>query len=396
MSRCLSDRRVDHVVLERGRVGERWRSERWDSLRMLTPAWQSRLPALRHRVPQPDGYMTKAEVIDLLEAYAASFAAPVQAGTTVREVVQVDGGYRVGTSGGDFFAENVVVATGHCASPYVPGFARRLEGVQHRTPSDYRRPGDLPPGGVLVVEASASGVQIAEELRAAGREVTIAAGAHTRVPRRYRGRDIMWWLEAIGALADRIELRSDPEAARRLPSMQLVGRAGPPLDLGTLADDGVRVVGRVLDAEGTRLRIADDLARTTATADDKLSRLLDRIDAFVDLWGLRRVVGPPERPTRVSLPRGPSNMDLRAERIASVVWATGYRRTYPWLRVPVLDERGEIVHSGGVTPAPGLYVLGMQFLRHRTSSWLDGVGRDAAYLADHIDLRRRRASPVAA
>lgn len=396
MSRCLGERGIEHVVLERGRVGERWRSERWHSLRLLTPRWQSRLPGFSYRGPDPDGFMSRREVIRYLERYARSFPAPLEEGVTVEELDRDGDGYRVVTDRGAWRASCVVVATGHCDRPAVPPFARALpRDVLQISPTTYRRPSDLPGGGVLVVGASATGVQLAAELQASGRPVLLSAGRHVRLPRRYRGRDVMAWLDAAGVLSEPAEAVRDHEAARRQPSMQLVGRPDHrSIDLGTLHAAGVRVVGRALGVEGGRVRLADDLGSAVASAETRLARVLARIDAHVERAGLSAEAPPPEPVQPVRLPPSPTSLDLRAEGIRSVLWATGYRRVYPWLRVPILDARGEIVNAGGVTPAPGLYVLGLQFMRRRNSTFLDGVGADARDLTDHLAraLGARRAA----
>jgi len=387
MSHCLAESGVDHVVLERGRVAERWRSERWDSLRLLTPNWQTRLPGFRYRGPDPDGYMRVGEVVDFLERYARSFAAPLEEGTAVVSVEPVDGGYRVVTDRGAWEAPSVVIATGHCDTPLVPGFAASLAGdVVQLVPSRYRHPDHLPAGGVLVVGASASGVQLADEIHASGRPVTLAVGRHTRLPRVYRGRDILWWFDAMGLFDEPIDEVFDPAVSLSQPSLQLVGRPDrATLDLPALRARGVRLVGRATGAQGGRVLFADDLVAYTAAADARLARLIQRIDIFAARTGLDAEVGPPE-PFRPFLwpDAGPAEIDLRAEAIRSVVWATGFRRLYPWLKVPVLDARGEIRHQGGVTPFPGLYVIGLYFLRRRKSSFIDGVGRDAMELAAHL------------
>jgi putative flavoprotein involved in K+ transport len=387
MSRCLAGSGVDHVVLERGRVAERWRSERWDSLRLLTPNWQTRLPGFRYQGPAPDGYMRMGEVVEFLERYARSFAAPVEEGTTVLSVEPADGGYRVQTDRGAWETASVVIATGHCDTPLVPGFAGALsDDVVQLVPSRYRHPEQLPAGGVLVVGASASGVQLADEIHASGRPVTLAVGRHTRLPRVYRGRDILWWLDAMGVFDESIGDVYDPAVSRSQPSLQIVGRPDrATLDLPTLQARGVRLVGRASGVAGRRLLFADDLVAYTAAADARLARLIQRIDIFAARTGLDGEVGPPE-PFRPFLwpDAGPTQIDLRAEGIRSVVWATGYRRLYPWLKVPVLDARGEIRHEGGVTAFPGLYVIGLYFLRRRKSSFIDGVGRDAMELATHL------------
>jgi putative flavoprotein involved in K+ transport len=396
MSRCLGERGVAHVVLERGRIGERWRSERWDSARLLTPNWQSRLPEWYYRGSDPDGYMSMQEFVEYLEAYARSFDAPVQDGTTVQAVDRLaDGGYRVTTDRGVWAARNVVVATGHCDVPYVPAAAKDLAGdVEQLVPTKYRNPAGLLPGGVLVVGASASGSQLAAELRAAGRDVTLAVGRHIRLPRRYRGMDILWWLEMSGRFREEVEPGRQDRFYR---SMQLAGRSDARrVDLGALQDAGVRLTGRVVGTDGHRVTLADDLDATTAEADERLSRLLDRIDAFVTETGMDERVGPPERLAPVRPAPAPREIDLATEGIGTVIWATGFRRSYPWLRVPVLDERGEIRHRGGITPLPGLYVIGLQSLRRRNSNMIDGVGMDAEELSRHLAARRRRSEGSAA
>jgi putative flavoprotein involved in K+ transport len=387
MSRCLREREAEHVVLERGRVGERWRSERWDSLRLLTPNWHSRLPHWHYQGDDPDGYMTAGEFIDHLERYARSFDAPVLGGTTVQAVEKLDGGgYRVTTDRGLWVARNVVIATGHCGVPWVPPVASGLaEDVHQIVPSSYRNPGQAPAGNVLVVGASASGAQIAEELAAAGRKVTLAVGRHTRLPRTYRGRDILWWIDTMGGFM----APADPADEADSPAPQLVGHPDSrSIELGLLQERGIRLAGKVIEAEGHRIRFDDTLAEHVNAADEQLAATLAKIDEFATIMGLDDQVGPKETiaPTRVQ--HAPTELDLRAENVTTVVWATGYRRSYPWLKVPVLDERGEIRHQGGITDEPGLYVLGLRFQKRKNSNLIDGVGNDAAELALHLVQRR--------
>jgi len=397
MSRCLSDRAIAHVVLERGRVAERWRTERWDSLRLLTPNWLSRLPGFRYEGPDPDGYMTMPDVVDYLERFARFADAPVAERTAVTRVERYGSGFRVETTGGTWRSANVVVATGYCDEPVIPAFGAGLtDDITQTVPTRYRNPSKLPPGGVLIVGASASGVQLADELRAAGRDVVIAVGRHTRLPRTYRGKDILWWLDVMGMLGASADDVFDLEVSRHQPSLQLVGRPDRrTLDLGVLRAQGVRIVGRLLAAEGERVRFDDDLFATTAAADAKLATLIARIDAFVEKGGLTGSVEPPE-PFTPLWPQFtspvPATLDLKAEGIGTVLWATGFRRRYPWLAVPVLDLNGEIRHTGGVTPIEGLYVIGLTFLRRRNSAFIDGVGGDARELADHIAKRRGAAA----
>lgn len=388
MSRCLLDRGVDHVVLERGRVGERWRTERWDSLRLLTPNWHSRLPHWHYKGNDPDGYMTVPDFVRHLERYARSFDAPVRTGTTVKSVERVGhGAYRVTTDRGAWSANNVVIATGHCDVPWVPGFASGLaDDIFQIVPSDYRNPSQLPDGNVLVVGASASGAQLAEELALAGRKVTLAVGRHTRLPRRYRSRDILWWLDTMGGFM----APADPAEEASSPAPQLVGAPdNRSIDVGLLQARGVRLAGKVTAADGHLVRFEDNLADTVKAADDQLAATLPKIDEFATAMDLDDKVGPPETLRPIRLKQAPEQIDLRADRITTVLWATGYRRSYSWLKVPVRDERGEIRHKGGITDEPGLYVLGIRFMRRKNSNFIDGVGNDAAELSQHLAERLR-------
>jgi putative flavoprotein involved in K+ transport len=280
----------------------------------------------------------------------------------------------------------VVLATGECQSAAVPAIAHRLSpDVQQITLPEYRNPDALPPGGVLVVGASASGAQLADEILQSGRPVTLAVGRHTRLPRRYRGRDIMAWMDVAGIWDERAETVPDLERARCQPSLQLIGsRDGRTVDLPTLQQSGVRLVGRLTEIEDRALYFADDLAQTSGNADQKLARLLERIDDFIEANGLAGQADAPERIAPANVDASALRLDTAAAGIRTVVWATGYRRGYAWLDLPALDDRGELAHEGGVTPLPGLYALGLRFMRRRKSNFIDGVGRDAEELADHI------------
>jgi putative flavoprotein involved in K+ transport len=395
MSQCLSARGIKHVVLERGRVGERWRSERWDSLRLLTPNWMTRLPGWSYQGNEPDGFMTAGAFAGYLQAYADGCNAPVVQDTLVNAVRRTPLGYRIETNRGIWKAQAVIIATGHCDVPAVPAMGRMLSpSICQVTPSDYRNPAQLPDGGVLVVGAAATGVQLAEEIHRSGRPVSLSAGRHTRLPRSYRGRDIWWWLERTGLLDETIHDVSDLRRSRNQPSFQLVGRRdGRTLDLGVLRTAGVRMLGRAFTAEGSVIRLRDDLAETSAAAHDALKRLLSRIDPIADAAG-----APVDRASVHTIDLGPSPtvLDLEANGIRSVVWATGFSRNYSWLQVPVLDAKGEIMQQGGITPSPGLYVLGLRFMRRRKSNFIDGVGTDAAELADDVQSYLAPCARVAA
>ena len=386
-SRCLSGLGVDHVVIERGDVAQRWRTQSWDSLHLLTPNWMTRLPGFQYDGSDPNGFMSIPELIALFERYAAASLAPIEAGTTVESVERAHAGFRVATDRGVWSAKSVVVATGYCDRPAVPPASRRLaSSITQIVPADYRRPGQLPAGGVLVVGASSTGVQLADEIQQTGRQVTLAVGRHTRLPRHYRGDDIMRWLDRLGVLSQPAEAVHAIEISRQQPSLQLVGRSDhSSLDLGTLHAMGVRLVGRVRDITGHAISLAaDELLATMAAADIKMTEILMRIDRFITTNGLPATAPEPFRPTWPLAADSPDFLDLEAEGINTVIWATGYRRAYPWLRVPVLDARGEIVHEGAITPAFGLYVLGMNFQRRRNSSFIDGVGGDAWTIAEKI------------
>jgi putative flavoprotein involved in K+ transport len=385
-SRHLSARGLDHVVLERGHIGQRWQDSTWDSLHLLTPNWMNALPGRPYRGSEPDGFSSAASFVDELTDYAWSFDAPVAEQVRVQCVSGSDHRFEVVTDQGTWRAASVVIATGWCDRPAVPAMAGSLASDIHQVaPSDYHNPGSLPPGGVLVVGASATGVQLANELRAAGRDVTVAVGSHTRLPREYRGLDIYWWLDRLGFLDKTIDAMPDARQARREPSTQLVGRPdNRTLDLTTLQAGGVRLVGRLVGLDASRAGFASDLEATTAAADARMRRVLRDIDRHIDTNGLRGEVLPARRPPGVTAIDAVTDLDLRAAGIRSVLWATGYRRSYGWLRLPVLDDHGEIRQRRGCTPVAGLYVLGQRFQHYRNSSFIGGVGRDAAFVADQI------------
>jgi len=403
MSRRLSERSVDHVVLERGQVANSWRTQRWPSLRLLTPNWQTRLPGCRYTGDDPDGYMPAADVAATLTRYARLIDAPVRTATTVHTVRVAPEGFQIRANDDLLRARAVVLATGACNLPAIPDLAGAVPpSVTTLTPLAYRDPGQLPAGGVLVVGASATGVQLAAEIHQSGRPVTLAAGEHVRLPRTYRGRDIFWWMQATGLLAERYDQIDDLTRARHLPSPQLTGITPTTMtDLNSLTALGIRILGRLGRITDGTAQFSGSLANTCALADLKMNRFLTRADQWATTHGLDDELAPTHRfaPTRVD-PRAPLELDLTSGEITTVLWATGFRPDHSWLDIPVRDRTGRIRHDGGVvTGAPGLYLLGLPVLRTRASTYIHGAAADTRALAGHLHSyldSQHRSQPAAA
>ncbi|RWA75869.1 NAD(P)/FAD-dependent oxidoreductase [Mesorhizobium sp.] len=379
LSHCLGQADIEHAVLERGRIGERWRSQSWRSLRLLTPNWLNALPGSPYGGDDPDGFMGKAAFVETLEAYAGRWQAPIECGVEVLSCKRVGSGFALRTSAGDWSAKAVVVATGHCDRPMILFASDTRGGPLSLHASQYRSPGELPPGGVLIVGASSSGVQIADELARTGRRVTLSVGKHTRLPRLWRGKDIFFWLCRMGFMAQRPQDLANPESARRQPSLQLAGRPDrADVDLATLQALGVELTGRVRGIADREIAFADDLAAQIAAAEAKQARLLAEIDRFA---GDAR----PGRPEPVAVPPvRRRQLSLTDGSIRTIIWATGYQRSFGWLEPLALGADGELAHQGGVTSVPGLYAIGFRFLRKRDSNFIGGVGADAQAIAAEI------------
>jgi putative flavoprotein involved in K+ transport len=327
------------------------------------------------------------EVVRFLEGYARVVDAPVQSRTAVTGVQAIDPGYEVTTTQGVWRCASVVLASGACNRPVIPDLAAAVPpSVAMVTPMHYRGPEALDGRGVLVVGASATGVQLADEIHRSGRPVTLAVGEHVRLPRRYRGRDIFWWMHRSGVLDQRYDEVDDLVRARHVPSPQLVGsEQRVTLDLNTLAARGVRIVGRLAGVAGGVAQFSGALANVCKLADLKLNRLLDTFDAWADAAGLDGQIDAPQRFALTAAPSPALALDLRRGEIGTVVWACGYRPDYSWLHLPVLDRKGRVVHDGGVVRgAPGVYLLGAPFLRRRRSSFISGADHDTRELADHL------------
>jgi putative flavoprotein involved in K+ transport len=404
MSWWLAARSIDHVVLERGEVANTWRTERWDSLTLLTPNWQSRLPGFGYEGDDPNGFRTMPETIAFLERYARHVSPPLQTHCPVTAVRRTADGYEVVAGEGNWQCKAVVLATGAFNIAQLPKLSEAVPpDIAQLTTVEYRNPERLEPGGVMVVGAAASGAQIADEIQRSGRPVTLAVGEHVRAPRTYRGRDIQWWMDATGLNDERYDQVENLRRARNLSSFQIAGHADRRnVDLNALTSIGVKLVGRLAGIRDGKAQLSGSLRNLCELADLKQNRLLNTMDEWAAASGLSGAVDPPYRPepTRVEA-SPPLGLDFGRAGIRTIVWATGFRPDYSWLDVPVLDHKGNIRHDGGVvTEAPGLYVLGLPFLRRRKSSLIDGAGDDtrdlSAHLAAHLGARSAGMSAAAA
>jgi putative flavoprotein involved in K+ transport len=340
--------------------------------------------------------MTMGEVTEFIEHFAKVSGAPVRTGVNVTSVRRTDDGYHVTTSHGVVHSRTVVVASGACNQPVVPPLSDAVPpSVGQVTPLRYRDPTQLPDGGVLVVGASATGVQLAAELRRSGRQVTLSVGEHVRLPRTYRGRDVLWWMDVSGVWDQRYDEVDDLTRARRLPSPQLVGTPGrETLDLNTLTSMGVELVGRWAAVRDGHALFSGGLRNVLSLADLKMERLLDTFDEWAETEGYSAEAGPPERFVATRVPESTRlQLDLGSGEIRTIMWATGFRPDYRWLDVPVVNAKGQLNHEGGVVDSPGLYVLGLPVLRRRKSTFICGIEDDARevieHLAGHLAARRQ-------
>jgi putative flavoprotein involved in K+ transport len=387
MSARLTERSIDHVVLERGQVANSWRNERWDSLRLLTPNWQSRLPGMSYEGDDPDGFMAVPEIVAFIDSYAVNTNAPVVTGTAVSQVAPTSKGYQVTTSKGIWDCETLVVASGAANLANVPSLAAAVpNSIEMVTPMTYRSPECLDQRGVLVVGASATGVQLADEIHRSGRPVTISVGEHVRLPRAYRGYDVFWWMEAAGILEERHDEVDDIIPARHVPSPQLIGTPEHrSIDLNALGQLGVEIVGRLCSIRDGVAQFSGGLTNSCRLADLKMNRLLNRFDTWAHSEKAE-VFDPPHRFEPIRTPSAPTlEIDLCRQGIGTIVWATGYHADYSWLDLPVLDYKGQIRHLGGIVGnAPGMYLLGGNLLRARRSSYISGAVNDTDGLATHL------------
>jgi putative flavoprotein involved in K+ transport len=389
-SEHLANNGVSHLLVERSRIAERWRSERWDSLRANGPAWHDRFPTMTFADVDPDGFASRDSIVDYFVAYAQQIAAPIRCGVEVTALGRnPDGsGFRAETSGGIINAKNVIAATGPFQKPVIPASVPESSGIFQIHSSAYRNPDQLPAGGVLLVGAGSSGVQIADELARAGRSVYLSVGPHNRPPRRYRGRDFVWWLGALGLW----DVKTYDPALEHVTIAVSGAHGGHTVDFRNLATSGITLVGRAQTYSNGIMRFAPDLARNIAAGDADYLSVLDSADAYATRQGLdlpedpeARIIGP--APQCVIDPV--LQLDLLGNGVTSIVWATGYQLDFNWLKLDVFDEKGRPVHQDGVSKEPGLYFLGLPWLSRRASPFIWGAWHDAKYLAEHIAARRR-------
>lgn len=389
MSRHLRAQSVPHVLLERDRIAERWRTARWDSLVANGPAWHDRFPDLEFDRHAADDFVPKEEVAAYFERYAEKFDAPVRCGVEVQSASRIPGrsGFRIETSDGVIEAQRIVAATGPFQHPVIPPVIPADAAVMQMHSSAYRNPDQLPDGAVLIVGAGSSGVQIADELARAGRKVYLSVGPHERPPRAYRGRDFCWWLGVLG----KWDLAAPNPGTEHVTIAVSGAHGGHTVDFRKLAGLGVTLVGRTESLDGARLQFRDDLATNIAAGDASLRALLAEADAYVTAQGLDL---PPEPEAHVQLPdpdcvtQPLRSLDLQEAGIGCVIWATGFRQDYGWLKLDIFDDQGRPRHQRGVSVEPGVYFLGLPWQSRRGSSFIWGVWHDARYLADQIVIQR--------
>lgn len=390
LSEHLSGCGVPHLILERHRIAERWRSERWDSLVANGPAWHDRFPGMVFPGGDPDAFISKEEVADYFVAYAEKIAAPIRCGVEVKEVRRLAGrpGFRVETSEGVIEAQSVVAATGPFQRPVIPRIVPEDAPILQMHSNSYRNPTQLPDGAVLVVGAGSSGVQIADELARAGKHVYLSVGPHDRPPRAYRGRDFCWWLGVLG----KWDAETPAAGAEHVTIAVSGARGGETIEFRRLATQGITLVGMARAYDNGTLTFAPDLADNIARGDANYLSLLDEADDYVRRNGLdlseepsARMIG--EDPPCVADPI--LRLDLAGAGITSIIWATGYAVDYGWLKVDAFDERGRPRHQRGVSVEPGLYFLGLPWQSRRGSSFIWGVWHDAKHLADRISTQRK-------
>jgi putative flavoprotein involved in K+ transport len=393
LSYYLTQQGRTHVVLERGDVGETWRSQRWDSFTLVTPNWMTQLPGFPYQGDDPDGFLPRGAIVEYLQQYAQSFNAPLQRGVQVTSVQQQSGGdgYLVEADARTFNAANVVLATGAYPKPKLPTVSAALSGdIYQMHTSEYRNPQALPPGAVLVVGTGQSGCQIAEELHESGRQVYLSTSNCGRMPRRYRGKDTTWWCGKIG-LYDRTLDQLPSPSAKFACNPHVSGRhGGHDINLRQFARDGIILLGHLQAVQGKRITLAPDLEENLMKADAFALPFTQAIDNYIKMSSMDVAANDTDgevQPKSAITVKPILTLDLQSAGISTIVWATGYKLDFGWVQIPVFDETGYPVHQRGVTASPGLYVLGLHWLYKAKSALLYGVGEDAAFVASAIAAR---------
>ena len=398
MSYCLKKRGINHVVLEKNRLAESWRSKRWDSFCLVTPNWQCKLPGYSYDGDDPRGFMKKDDIVAFIERYARSFDPPLKEGVTVNRLLRLEsGGFQIGTSEGDFTAGSVVIATGGYHHGIIPRVAERLpETIRQLHSSEYRNADTLPPGDILVVGSGQSGCQIAEDLHLAGRRVHLCVGGAPRTARRYRGKDVVDWLDEMKYYDKPFHEHPLKERVRARANHYVTGRdGGRDIDLRKFALEGMQLYGRMLEIKGSTIRFADDLEANLDQADAVSESIKDTIDKFIASNGIE--APHEERYVPVWQPNGSARteLDYVASGISAVIWSVGFKTDYAWIEVPVFDGKGYPAHHRGVTTCPGVYFLGLPWQHTWGSGRFSGIARDAEYLAEHIEGGTPRESTFA-
>ncbi|WP_282127595.1 flavin-containing monooxygenase [Roseobacter litoralis] len=385
MSEHLSAHGIAHVVLERDRIAERWRTSRWDSLVANGPAWHDRFPNRDYDDPDHDAFIPKEAVADYFVDYVDQINAPVRCGVEVEQVTRrrAGGGFDVKTTGGDFEVQHIVAATGAFQDPVMPALVPPADGLMQIHSNAYRNPAQLPKGAVMVVGAGSSGAQIAEELMNAGRQVYLSVGPHDRPPRAYRGRDFCWWLGVLG----KWDMQTPGPGTEHVTIAVSGANGGRTVDFRRFAAQGMQLVGRTQAFREGQLHFADDLRANIAKGDANHLSLLDEADAYIERLGLDLPPDPEERkrwPDPACLTQPIRMLDLAEAGVTSIIWATGFSCDYSWLQVDTFDANGKPIHARGVSKEPGIYFLGLPWQSRRGSSFIWGVWHDAKFVADHI------------
>jgi putative flavoprotein involved in K+ transport len=392
MSYCLKERGVDHIVFEKNKIAHSWRSKRWDSFCLVTPNWQCRLPGFPYPGDDPHGFMQKDDIVQYVEAYAASFDAPVTEGVEVSRICKnkENSVFEVSTSLGEYTADQVAIAVGGYHRPKFPRIAERFpESVVQIHSSEYRNPQSLPDGSVLVVGTGQSGCQIAEDLHLAGKQVHLCVGGAPRSPRRYRGKDVVDWLDQMGYYDLSIDEHPQKAKVRTNANHYVTGRdGGREIDLRQFALEGMQLHGRLQSLSGSTLTFCDDLKENLDQADAVAESIKKSIDGFIEKNHIEAPLDPPYQPVWEP-EQNDLALDYSAADIGSVVWCTGYETDFSWIEIPVFDGKGYPGHERGVTAVKGLYFLGLPWLYTWGSGRFSGIARDAIYLADCIAARQK-------